>query len=133
MGNDLATWPNCLGHFGASKFDENGKRPLEFCTYHHLCITNIFFAIKMRHRFSCMHPGSKSWNQLDLIISRREHLNNIRITTAFHSADFHTDHSLVCTKVQMRAKQPAKSRINTAATVIPEKVALFKNILSTKL
>ena len=32
-----------------------------------------------------------------------------------------------------RVKQPAKNRINTAATAIPEKVSLFKDILNTKL
>ena len=52
-----------------------------------------------------MHPGSKSLHQLDLIISRREHLNNIPITRAFHDADFDTDHSLIYTKVQMRPKK----------------------------
>ena len=50
-----------------------------------------------------------------------------------------TDHSLVCTKAQLRpkkfhrAKQPAKFCINTAATAIPENVSLFNDILSSKL
>ena len=116
----------------------DGQRLLELCTYHHLCITNTFFAVKLHHRCSWMHPRSKNWHQLDLIISRREHLNNIRITRAYHSADCDTDHSLVCTKVQLRpkkfhrAKQPAKFRINTAATAaIPENVSLFNDILSS--
>ena len=131
--NDRASWPNCLGHFGAAKCNNNGQRLLEFCTYYHLSFTNTFFPTKMRHRFSWIHPRSKSWRQMDLIISRREHLNNIRVTRAYHSGDCDTDGSLVCTMVQMRAKkfhrakQPAKSRINTAATAIPEKVSLFKD------
>ena len=93
----------------------------------------------MRHRLSWMHPRSKHWHQLDHIISRREHLDNIRITRAYHSANCDTDHSLVCTKVQIRpkklhhAKHPAKLRINTAATAIPENVSHFKDILNTKL
>ena len=47
VGNDRASWPNCLGHFGTGKCNDNGQRLLGFCTYHHLCITNTFFAIKM--------------------------------------------------------------------------------------
>ena len=139
VGNDQGSWPNCLGHFGVDKCNENGQRLLEVCIYHHLCITNTFFGVKLRHRFSWMHPRSKKWHQLDLIISRPEHLNNVRITRAYHSADCDTDHSLVCTEIQMRpkkfcrAKQPAKLRINTAATVFPENVSLFNDILSSKL
>ena len=72
---------------------------------------------------------SKNWYQLDHVISRQEHLNNIRITRAYHIADCDTDHSLVCMKVQLR---PQKFHINTAATVIPENEPLFKDILSSK-
>ena len=86
-----------------------------------------------------MHPRSKHWHQLDLIITRREQLNNIRITRSFHSADCDTDHSLVCSKVQShpkklhRARSPAKARINVAAAAIPEKVLAFRELLQTKL
>ena len=85
-----------------------------------------------------MHPRSKTWHGLDMIISRRKHLNNVRITGAYHSADGDTDSSLICTKIQMRPKkffrikQPAKLQINTAATVFPENVSLFSDILSSK-
>ena len=86
-----------------------------------------------------MHPRSKNWHQLDLIISRWDHLINIRITRTYHSADCDADHSLVCIKVQLppkkfhRAKQPANFCINTAATDIPKNVSLFNDILSSKL
>ena len=69
VGNDQGSWPDCLGHFGVGKCNENGQRLLELCTYHHLCITNTFFGVKLHHRFSWMHPRSKNWHQLDLIIS----------------------------------------------------------------
>ena len=86
VGNDRASWPNCLGYFGAGKCNENGQHLLEFYTYYHLCITKTFFAIKMRQRLSWMHLRSQSWHQLDIIISRREHLNNIRVMRAYYSA-----------------------------------------------
>ena len=139
VGNDQGSWPDCLGHFGVGKCNENGQRLLELCTYHHLCITNTFFGVKLHHRFSWMHPRSKNWHQLDLIISRREHLNNIRTTRAYHSADCDSDHSLVCTKIQLRpkkfhrVKQSATLRINAPASAIPENVSIFNDILSSKL
>ncbi|XP_066021426.1 uncharacterized protein [Pocillopora verrucosa] len=139
VGNDQGSWPDCLGHFGVGKCNENGQRLLELCTYHRLCITNTFFGVKLHHRFSWMHPRSKNWHQLDLIISRREHLNNIRTTRAYHSADCDSDQSLVCTKIQLRpkkfhrVKQSATLRINASATAIPENVSIFNDILSSKL
>ena len=45
-----------VGHFGVDKCNENERRLLELCTFHHLCITNT---VKMRHRFSWMHPRSR--------------------------------------------------------------------------
>ncbi|PFX11746.1 Craniofacial development protein 2 [Stylophora pistillata] len=49
VGNDQGSWPDCLGHFGVGKCNENGQRLLELCTYHHLCITNTFFGVKLHH------------------------------------------------------------------------------------
>ena len=104
VGDDQGSWPICLGHAGVGKCNENGQRLLELCTHYQLCITNTFFAVKKRHRVSWMHPRSKHWHQLDLIIIRREHLHTIRSTSTFHSADCDSDHSLVITKVTFRAK-----------------------------
>ena len=70
-----------------------------------------------------MHPRSKHWHQLDLIITRREHLHTICTTCMFHFADCDSNHSLVITKV----------RINAAATSIPEKAAKFQDLLNSKL
>ena len=86
-----------------------------------------------------MHPRSKHWHQLDLIITRRKHLHTVRSTRAFHSADSDADHSLVITKVTLRAKKlyhvrnHTKVRINAAATSIPEKAAKFQDLLNSKL
>ena len=52
VGNDQESWPICLGDFGVDKCNENGQRLLELCSYHHLCVTNTFFAVKLRHRLS---------------------------------------------------------------------------------
>ena len=43
-GNEA--WPNCLGHFGVGKCNDNGQCLLELCSYHELCITNPFLQHK---------------------------------------------------------------------------------------
>ena len=49
VGSDNEAWPNCLGHFGVGKCNDNGQRLLELCSYHELCITNTFFVVKPHH------------------------------------------------------------------------------------
>ncbi|PFX11860.1 Craniofacial development protein 2 [Stylophora pistillata] len=133
VGNDQGPCPDCLCDFGVGKCNAHGQRLLEVCTYHHLCITNTFFGVKLHHSFSCMCPRSKRRHHLDLIISRREHLNNICTTRAYHSADCD------CTNIQLRPKkfhrirQSATLRINASATAIPENISIFNDILSSKL
>ena len=102
--------------------NDNGQRLLEFCTLNHLCITNTFFQTKPQHKVSWRHPRSKYWHQLDLIVTRRVHLNNVLTTRSFQSADCDTDHSLVCSRVRVqpkkmhRAKPPGKPRIDVGQT-----------------
>ena len=139
VGNDQESWPICLGHFGVDKCNENGQRRPELCFCDHLCVTITFFSVQIRHRLSWTHPISKHWHQLELIITRRNHLNNVRITRSFHSAYCDTDHSFVCSKIQSRpkkfhrARNLARSRINAATNVIQESVLAFRVFLQTKL
>ena len=118
VGGVHESWPSCLGHFGVGKMNDNGQRLLELCTFHQLCITNSYFKTKPCHRVSWRHPRSKHWHQLDLIITRRMHLNNVLISRTYHSADCDSDHSLVSSKVRLKqkklhlSKQKCQLRIN---------------------
>ena len=136
VGSDQDAWPTCLGHFGVGKTNDNGQRLLEMCTYHDLCITNTFFSTKPHHRVSWRHPRSKHWHQLDLIITRRSHLNSVLLTRTYHSADCDTDHSLICSKIRLQpkklhhSKQSAKPRIDVTKTTFPDRVANFNATLA---
>ena len=118
VDSDNEAWPNCLGHFGVGKYNDNGQRLLELCSDHELCITNTFFGVKPHHRVSWRHPRSKHWHQLDLILTGRTHLKNFLVTRTYHSAD----HSLVyCrltfqTKKFHHTKQEGKSGIDVSKT-----------------
>ena len=104
VGVDHNSWPTCLGQFGIGKMNENGQRLLELCCHHGLCVSNTFFNTKPQQRVSWRHPRSKHWHQLDLILTRHVDLSSIKITRSYQSADCDTDHSLVCSKVKLRAK-----------------------------
>jgi len=132
VGRDNDAWPDCLGHFGIGRCNENGQRLLELCAYHGLCVTNTFYNTKSHHRVSWRHPRSKHWHQLDLILTRRTQLNNFLVTRTFHSADCDTDHSLVCSKLRLQpkkiyhTKQEQKCKINVSKTQHPELCANFE-------
>ncbi|XP_047120326.1 craniofacial development protein 2-like [Schistocerca piceifrons] len=70
VGSDKDIWPNCLGHHGVGKMNENGQRLLEVCCFYGLCITNTYFQLKDQHKVSWRHPRSHHWHQLDLVIAR---------------------------------------------------------------
>ena len=123
VGSDRDSWPSCLGYFGVGKTNDNGQRLLEFCTLHHLCITNTYFNTKPQHRVSWRHPRSKHWHQLDLILVRRPALKSILITRSFHSADCDTDHSLVCCKMRTKPKVYHHSRQNAAPRIDVTKIS----------
>ncbi|XP_037794156.1 uncharacterized protein LOC119589633 [Penaeus monodon] len=139
VGSDRDSWPSCIGHFGIGKMNENGQRLLELCSYHDLCITSTFFAIKPHRRVSWRHPRSRHWHQLDLVIIRRPSLNCVLTTRSYHSADYDTDHSMVGSKVRLqpkrihRSKQKGRPRINTSKTAIPDLCERFANSIEDAL
>ena len=104
-GADHDMWPSCLGQFGMGKMNENGQRLLELCTYHDLCLANSYFRTKPQHKVSWRHPRSKHWHQLDLILFRRAALKNDLHIRSYHSADYNTDHYLVCCKIRLQPKR----------------------------
>ena len=52
-----------------------------------------------------MHPRSRQWHQLHLVITKRDLLNSKRITRTYHSADCDTDNSLVLSKITLSTKK----------------------------
>ncbi|XP_037804507.1 uncharacterized protein LOC119598887 [Penaeus monodon] len=119
--------------------NENGQRVLELCSYHDLCITNMFFATKPHRRVSWRHPRSRHWHQLDLVITRRPSLNCVLTTCSYHSADSDTDHSMVGSKIRLQpkriyqSKQEGRPHINTSKTAIPDLSERFTNSIEDAL
>ena len=119
--------------------NENGQCLLELCCHHSLSITNTFFMTKPQHKVSWRHPRSKHWHQLDLVLTRCTNLGNVKLTRSYQSADCDTDHSLVCCKVNFKAKRmhhakkEGRHRINTCMTCKPEKVKEFIRVVEEAL
>ena len=131
VDSDNEAWPNCLGHFGVGKCNDNGQRLLELCSYNELCITNTFFSTKPHHRVSWRHPRSKQWHQLDLILARPA--TNVLVTRSYHSADCHTNHFIVCSTLRKfhYAKQEKKPKIDVNKTQHPDQITNFEALFSS--
>ncbi|KAL0860229.1 hypothetical protein ABMA27_010536 [Loxostege sticticalis] len=105
VGQDNTAWPDCLGKHGVGKQNENGQLLLEFCSKYRLCVTNTYFKGSEMRKVSWKHPRSGHWHQLDLALTKKEHLKEVLHTRSFHSADCDTDHSLVACKVRLEPKK----------------------------
>ena len=94
---------------------------------------------KPQHKVSWRHPRSKQWHQLDLVLTRCTNLGNVKLTRSYQSADCDTDRSLVCCKVNFKAKRvdhakiEGRHRINTCMTRKPEKVKEFIKVVEEAL
>ena len=82
-----------------------------------------------------MHPRSKHWHQLDLILVRKQHLNNVLLTSSYLSADCDSDHSLVGCKMRIslrrhhKSKKPRLARLDTSKMCFPEKIKQFSDLI----
>ena len=130
------SWTPCHGEMNVK-----GQRLLVLCCHHGLTITNVFFENKPCHKVSWIHPRSGHWHQLDLVITRRDAVNNVLNTRSYsyQSADCDTDHSLICAMVRMqpkrlfRSKQKGHIRINIGNNTYPEKNQQFIESIRTAL
>lgn len=104
VGSDWESWPRCLGKYGIGKMNENGQRLLELCCRNNLIVTNSLFAGKPFHKVSWRHPRSSHWHQLDFVIVKERHRNEIHNTRTYHSSDCDTDHSIVISRMALEPK-----------------------------
>ena len=126
VGDDSTSWPAIIEFFRVGKMNRDGHRLLEFCSYYDMVVTNSFFKTKAQHNVSRLHPWSKNWHQLDLVLTRRSSLKEITNTRSYHSVNCDTDHSILRYKIKLQAKyfyrtnQPGKPRIDTRKISKPD-------------
>ena len=138
VGDSCENWPNCIGREGVGKMNTNGQRVLELCAALQLCVTNTYFAGPISHNTTWQHPRSHHWQQLDLVLSRRNLLKEIFHTRAIRSAEGGSDHSLVLCKIRTSLKKVHKMQkagtkwIDRASMRNPIKVSNFPADVNSK-
>jgi hypothetical protein len=125
VGADFKAWPLVIEQHGVGKMNENGQKLLELCSFNNLTVTNTFFQHKDRYKVSWQHPRSKHWHQLDMILTRKRDLNNVKNTRSMHSADCDTDNTIVCSMIHHiprkmhHTKNKSLQLINASRASIP--------------
>lgn len=84
--------------------NENGQPLLQLCCRNNLVVTNTLFPGKPHQKMSWCHPRSKSWHQLDFVITSSKHRTEVMNTRTYHSADCDTDHSLVVSTMRLEPR-----------------------------
>lgn len=111
------------------KMDKNGQILLQFCCYYRLRMTNTYFQNNDCHNASWRQPKLNQWHQLNLVITRRDSLNNVCNTRAYHGADY--DWPLISSKVKLKpknhqhSKKKSQLRINTSKIAYSDKTQKF--------
>ncbi|BHF64942.1 hypothetical protein SprV_0200795000 [Sparganum proliferum] len=97
---DHAAWRGVLGPHGPNGSNNNGLL-LRTCAEHRLILTNTF-RLPMREKATWMHPRSRHWHLLDLVLVRRRDQRDVQVTKAIQGADGWADHRLIISKLRIR-------------------------------
>ena len=109
VGRNAETWKGVHGKHGVGNCYDKGRILLELFADTHLlfkqlCISNTVFQQKDSLKTTWMHPRSKHWHMIDDIIVRQRALNDVVHTRVMPSAECHTDHRLICCKLEFQFK-----------------------------
>ena len=99
VGRDFETW-TVLGRHGVGKCNSNALRLLQFCSEMGFYIGNTMFRQKDKFKTTWIHPESKQWHLIDIVLVRKRDMRDICSVRAMHGADCWTDHRLVRAKVR---------------------------------
>lgn len=94
-----------IGKFGLGKRNDRGQMLSEFCERHKLMVTNTWFEMDKRRRYTWKQPGDKARYQLDYILVKQRHRNSITRACTFPGADADTDHCMVAMKTKIRFRR----------------------------
>ncbi|XP_055873608.1 craniofacial development protein 2-like [Biomphalaria glabrata] len=106
VGDDNLAWFRCLGEHGIScRVTDNGRRLLELCTFHDLCIAHSFFDQTENAQYTFQNKSSSS-SYIDFCITRNKHRHFVKMTKANIQLKRSTDHLLVTSNIELLLSNP---------------------------
>ena len=95
-------WKQTLGIHGFDERNDAGEELLEFCSSNHLTIMNSWFEKKDIHLGTWMHPATKRFHTIDLIVMRASQRRFCTDVQVMRGANCWTDHKMVRAKLSVR-------------------------------
>ena len=102
VGKDHHAWEGVLGHHGIGKCNSNGLHLLKTYTAFGLIITNTLFCLLTCNKTFWMHPHSRHWHLIDLIIVKSKDRQDVKLTKSTCGAECWTDHRLIISKTKLQ-------------------------------
>ena len=119
-------WDGVQGNFGVGKINESSESLLSFCALNQLCVMNTMFEKKRIQQYTWHHAGTKNWHCIDYVLMRQFQRYCCTDVTVFRSAQYWTDHLLLCATLGFIPVVQRKSSCRSRRfNVVPLKNATF--------
>uniref|UniRef100_A0A8D8Y198 Craniofacial development protein 2 n=1 Tax=Cacopsylla melanoneura TaxID=428564 RepID=A0A8D8Y198_9HEMI len=103
-----------IGMHGLGKENDRGLRLIEFCEQYDLIISNTYFKVPLRRRYTWKAPGDKRRYQIDYILVKRRFRNQVKSSHTYPGYDIDSDHNLLVAKCDIKLRKlhlKTKSRL----------------------
>lgn len=91
--------------YGLGTRNERGSRLVDFCKQNSFVITNTFFEVPLRRRYTWTAPGDTARYQLDYILVKSRYKNQVKYSHSFFGAEIDSDHKLVMMNCRVTFKK----------------------------
>lgn len=92
---------NSSGKFGLGKGNDRGKRLIQFCEQQDMIISNTYFEVPNRRRYTWKAPGDTARYQIDYILVKKKYKSQIKSCHAYPGFEIESDHNLLIAKCKI--------------------------------
>jgi len=93
-----------VGPFGLGEINERGEKLIEWCEEKNLVVTNTWFKVHPRRRYTWISPGDRTRNQIDYILINNRYRSSISKVKTYPGADANSDHVPVVANIKLHLK-----------------------------
>ena len=116
-----------VGPYGLGKRNDRGDKLVDWCNENKMFISNTWFNVHPRRRYTWTSPGDRARNQIDYILVRTRFRNAVKSSRSYPGADADSDHNPVVANFKLSLKKIEKPRSEPKLDVTTLKKTDVKN------
>jgi len=137
VGADPSGFEDIMVNHGVSERNDNGLRLLSFCDFNNLVVTGTIFPHRAIHKATWVSPDGQTKNQIDHVMTSRQHRTSLLDTRVQRGADVASNHYLMRTKIKLKLRsckviRSSRSIYNTSLLKYPDTKRHFCITLKNK-